>query len=148
MRTEIRQAAVLDVDAAIESDHVVAWQIDAIEEVDHSADGGALRGLQRGAFLVAGQGEEVAIGTPAPAQRTGKILQRSESVARAQQDLGRTQRSGRENDDLSDDLALAAATAPDVEIVHAPRSVGPFPDVRDHRVRLDLGAVAPRVLEI
>src|SRR4051812_3721184 len=104
MRTEVRQAAVFHVDAAIEPDHVVAGQIDAIEEVDHSTDGGALCRLQRGPALVTGQGKEVAIGAPAPAERTRKILQRAESVARAQQDLGRTQRSGRENDDLSDDL--------------------------------------------
>ncbi len=110
---------------------------------------GPLVGCSGLPVAVAGQGEEIAVGAPALAERAGKVLQRAESVARAQQDLGGSNRSRRENHDLSDDLALAASQArPDVEVVHAPRAVRSLLDMGDHRQRPDLGALLFRLGEV
>ena len=48
MRPEVRQTAVFDVDPAVDADRVVVGQIDAVEEVDHPADGGPFGGMECG----------------------------------------------------------------------------------------------------
>src|SRR5689334_2007902 len=132
MSTKVRQAAVLDEDPAVVAGHVVVGQVDAREQVDPGADGGALGGLQA-RVRVAGQGQEIAVRAPPTSESTGKVLQRAEAVTRAQQDLCRSDGSRGEYHNLADDLALATSRSViEFEVIHPPCTVGPLLDVGDH----------------
>src|SRR3954447_9575459 len=136
MRPEVRQTAVFDVDPPVVADRVVVGEIDTVEEIDHRTDRRAFGRLEQRLFPipVAGQGEEVTVGTPSPAERSGQLFESAEFVARAQQDLGGPDRARRENDYLADYFTLAPA-AVDVEIMPPPRAVRLLSDVGHHGQR-------------